>query len=105
MSNVILSKDADKSLCLIYKEYLSRRKNNISKSSASLFDSFTFKTLFPDVNQDDFISDLSELNKNKFIKLFVDGSFSLEVNAIIYMENRFKNGLTEVADFISKFIP
>jgi hypothetical protein len=27
------------------------------------------------------------------------------IPAIIYMENRFKNGLKEVTDFISKFIP
>lgn len=105
MSNIELSKDADKSLCLIYKEYLSRRKNNISKDSARMFQSTSFETLFPNVNQDDFASDLCELHKSKLIKMFTEGSFVLNTEAIIYMENRFKNGLTDVVDFISKLIP
>lgn len=105
MSNIILSKDADKTLCLIYKEYLSRRKNNVCKADASLFNSSKFEELFPDVNMRDFMSDLTELKNNDFIKLYIEGSFILTSNAIIYMENRFKNGLVELTDFIAKFIP
>lgn len=105
MAEITLSKDAYKTLCLIYKEYLSRRKNNISKSSSSMFQSTNFETLFPDVNQEDFMSDLSELKKHNFVKLYIDGSFILNSEAVVYMENRFKNGLIEVVDFISKFIP
>lgn len=105
MSNIILSKDADKTLCLIYKEYLSRRKNNVCKTDASLFNSSKFEELFPDVNMRDFMSDLTELKNNDFIKLYIEGSFILNSNAIIYMENRFKNGLIELTDFIAKFIP
>ena len=38
--------------------------------------------------------------------LYGDYSYKyVEDPAIIYMENRFKNGLKEVTDFISKFIP
>lgn len=105
MSEVTLSKDADKSLCLIYKEYLARRKNNISKDSARMFQSTSFDALFPDINRRDFMSDLSELKRNNFIKMFTEGSFELNAEAVIYMENRFKNGLTDVVDFISKLIP
>lgn len=105
MAEITLSKDAYKALCLIYKEYLSRRKNNISKSSSSMFQSTNFETLFPDVNQEDFMSDLSELKRHNFVKLYIDGSFILNSEAVVYMENRFKNGLIEVVDFISKFIP
>lgn len=105
MSDIILSKDADKTLCLIYKEYLSRRKNNLSKSSSSCFESSSLEKLFPDVNMEDFFCDLSELKKNNLIELYLEGSFILNSNAIIYMENRFKKGLIEVTDFIAKFIP
>lgn len=105
MAEITLSKDAYKTLCLIYKEYLSRIKNNISKSSSSMFQSTNFETLFPDVNQEDFMSDLSELKRHNFVKLYIDGSFILNSEAVVYMENRFKNGLIEVVDFISKFIP
>ena len=105
MAEITLSKDAYKTLCLIYKEYLSRRKNNISKSSSSMFQYTNFETLFPDVNQEDFMSDLSELKRHNFVKLYIDGSFILNSEAVVYMENGFKNGLIEVVDFISKFIP
>ena len=105
MAEIILSRDADKTLCLIYKEYLSRRKNNISKSSASMFQSTTFETLFPNVNQSDFITDLSELKKSHLVRIHLDISFILNSEAVVYMENRFKNGFIELTDFISKFIP
>lgn len=105
MSNIILSRDADKALCLIYKEYLSRRKNNISKSSACCFNSTDFYTLFPSVNMEDFSSNLEELKGNHLIELYIEGSFILNSNAIVYMENRFKNGILELSDFIAKFIP
>ena len=86
MAEITLSKDAYKTLCLIYKEYLSRRKNNISKSSSSMFQSTNFETLFPDVNQEDFMSDLSELKRHNFVKLYIDGSFILNSEAVVYME-------------------
>lgn len=105
MSDILLSKDADKTLCLIYKEYLSRRKNNVCKSDASRFRASELENLFPSVNQRDFMTDLNELKKNNLVKLFIEGSFILNSDAIVYMENRFKNGLIEVTDFISKFLP
>lgn len=36
-----------------------------------------------------------------FIKIYIDGSFKITKELVIYMENRFKNGLNEVMDFIS----
>ena len=48
---------------------------------------------------------LAELKRAGLIKLYLYDGFSLNDDAIIYMENRFKNGLSEVMDFISKFIP
>lgn len=105
MSDILLTRDADKTFCLIYKEYLSRRKNSLPKASASFFEKPTFKTLFPDINDSDFMSYIDELNRNNLITKYIDGGFVIRDEGIIYMENRFKNGFTEVIDFISKFIP
>ena len=70
-----------------------------------MFQVTSFETLFPNVNISDFMTDLSELKKYNFVKMFIEGSFALNSEAIVYMENRFKNGLIEVTDFIAKFIP
>lgn len=102
-----LTKDTDKFLCEIYAEFLSRRKSGLSKSSAKCFSApgklvteFMQGTL-----PEDIYDCLEELQKVKFIRRNVTGSFRLEDSAIIYMEQRFKNGFKEVTDFIAKFIP
>lgn len=102
-----LTKDTDKMLCFFYEEYLTRRKSGIEKSQAKEFDSpdqlitqFMQGTL-----PNDIFESLYELRKHNLIKLYVDGGFTLRSEAIVYMENRFKNGLIEIADFIAKFIP
>ena len=104
MNSVILTKDADKTLCILYKEYL-YRKDNISKFNASQIEESYFDILFPNQNNDDLIEELIELKNNGLITLDIAGNVRLHTNAIIYMENRFKNGLSEVVDFITKFIP
>lgn len=37
--------------------------------------------------------------------MYYSGGFFANDHFIIYMENRFKNGLNEVIEFISKLIP
>lgn len=98
-----LTKDADKLACTLYKEYLSKRKSGVSKSDAKYFESIV--NLLPDWHPDDIDETLSELKRAGFVKRYVSGDFVLLDDLIIYMENRFKNGLTEVTDFITKFIP
>lgn len=105
MSNLELTKDADTTMCLIYEKYLTRIKNNISKSEASLFEAFKFNQDFPSLKHDDLLTNLNELQHNNLITKYIDGSFVLKSDGIIYMENRFKKGLIEVTDFIAKFIP
>ncbi len=102
MPNVLLTKSTDKVLCQLYKEYLSRIKNNISKSNALVFDTTSISQLFG--NQDiDF--EISELKKNSLIEAWITGEVLLRSEAIVYMENRFKNGLIEITDFIAKLKP
>lgn len=54
---------------------------------------------------DDYLYTIGELKRANFVKTYLDGTFIITEHCVIYMENRFKNGLKEVTDFISKFIP
>lgn len=102
-----LTKDADKLLCQIYAEYLKRRKNGVRKSQAIHFEAppLLVEEFLCGEHPDDVSDLIFDLAKINFVEAYLDASFYLTDNAIIYMENRFKNGLIEVADFISKFIP
>jgi hypothetical protein len=98
-----LTKDADKVICYIYKEYLERRKSGMSKSEAKRFkmDFYQNIKVLSKWSDDDVSDTLRELHSKEFIKREISGSFSLLDSAITYMENRFKKGLSEVMDFIS----
>lgn len=112
MSNIVLSKDADYLICLIYKNYLQLRKNGCSKSDAKILgNSQDVNTkIIPKWSFADTDDTCRELIKKQLLdnRIYVDnycGYMSLSDEGIIYMENRFKNGLIEVTDFIAKFIP
>ena len=102
-----LTKDADKLCCSVYKSYLSQRKEGVSKANAKHFlcDFYNGIPVLSSWSDDDIDETLDELKRAGFIKKYVDGGFLLQDSFIIYMENRFKNGLAEVTDFIIKFIP
>ena len=102
-----LTRDADKMICVIYKAFLQKRKDGHSKSEARRFDESRLKE-FPAFNSwqmQDISDTIRELHSKGLVKKFVTGDFELSDSSIVYMENRFKNGLLEVTDFISKFIP
>lgn len=102
MTNILLTKSTDKVLCKLYKEYLSRIKNNVSKSNALVFDTTSISQLF---ENKDINFEISELKKNSLIEAWITGEVLLRSEAIVYMENRFKNGLIEITDFIAKLKP
>lgn len=98
-----LTKDADKVICCVYKEYLERRKSGMSKSQAKEFDGNFYRNVkaLSKWNSSDVSDTLQELHNKQYIKKNIIGDFSLLDDAVVYMENRFKNGLSEVMDFIS----
>ena len=102
-----LTKDADKMICCIYKTFLQRRKDGINKSQAAQFEDTYFSTdnKLSSWPYGDISDTLFEINKKKLVKSNICGGFKLTDNGIFYMENRFKNGLSEVIDFLSKLIP
>lgn len=105
-----LTKDADELLCLMYKSYLDKRKTNSSKKECNYFGTTydIHKSLLPDQYFDDADELVWELKRNNLIVGHhgdnILTEISLSSSAIAYMENRFKNGIKELADFISKLI-
>lgn len=104
MSETQLTKDTYRILCELYKIYLQRRKDGMSKSEAVYFceTQNIQNTYMPEITSDDYYDSVVELKNSGYVKMYVDGGFVLDNQAIILMENRFKNGLSDVMDFISK---
>ena len=103
-----LTRDAYKLLVLLYKRYLERRSEGVSKSLARRFgnvEDVRCQLLLSD-QPDDVLETLRELSRSKMIFcVYGDDSvvfFDLTDQAIIAMENRFRNGVSDVLDFIGK---
>lgn len=100
------TKDTSKVLTAIYKTYLERRKDGYSKSSAKQFDLEFYKDIscLSSWSEDDILDSLSELSKAKFIKEYISGDFEVQDSLIIQMENRFKNGISEVTKYLADLV-
>jgi hypothetical protein len=102
-----ITKDANLMLCTLYKAYLEKRKAGTSKADAKYFGNHVKiqEQYFPDISPDDVDETLRELWRSKFIDARgYDGHVcysTLTDDAIIYMENRFKRGLSEVIETIA----
>lgn len=106
--SIKLTKDADALVCLLYKEYCQKRKDGVSKLYAKMFSGSEEiqKTIAPKWSFEDVNEICNELSRVSFLKcLHGDGIVqhcSLTDDAIIYMENRFKDGLDSVLDYLAK---
>ena len=103
--DVSLTKDADKLICVIYKEYLSRRKAGADKRSAKDFgDPFSWPESFSqEFSVNDFSDTLPELKHAGLINLYIHDGFQIKDDAIIYMEQRFPDGISGVLEWMAKF--
>lgn len=106
-----MTKDALKVLRRIYERYLERLRDGFSRSDARSLGSIDeiYTELFPDIKIDDLDDCLRELDREGFLNCDY-GSDSiydseLTTSAIELLENRTKNQILSIADFISKFIP
>lgn len=102
MMSMELTKDADKFLCVLYKEYLQRRKSGIPRRGCKYFSSEELKNLFPNDSFDDLMDYATELKKAFGVFIDIVGGLSLSDQAVIFMENRFPNGIASVLDWIAK---
>lgn len=104
---MLLTKDADKLACSMYKSYLENRESGMSKLNSRHFevDEITAYKLCSSWSISDIKSTVAELKSAGLGDMYYSGGFFANEQFIIYMENRFKNGFLDVVDFISKFIP
>lgn len=106
-----LTKESEKLLCLIYADFLKKRKADLSKTKSKLLGSSydIHQHLCSDWDFEDVDDSCRELNRAELLDCFwADGiayNVSLTDIGISHMENRFKNNLNEITDFITKFIP
>ncbi|MBP3272629.1 MAG: hypothetical protein J6M17_10460 [Ruminococcus sp.] len=102
-----ITRESEKLLCCMYKIYLDRRKNNISRSEAKTFDDdfYSSEKQLEKYSDSDISDCLEELEQKGYIKSDVLDNVELTNDTIIYMENRFINGAKEVLDFLCNFIP
>ena len=98
-----LTKAADKFLCLVYAVYLKRVKEGVPRSDAANFwaDESWKCELFSGLPDSDYRDIVRELAAAFDLSADMEGSFILSHNALVYMENRFKNNLKEVLDYVS----
>ena len=100
--SIELTNGSRKALKNAYDLYCKRIKEGKSKTSAVYFDAPGWGGGPKIEGMDDA---QNELKAAGFIKTDILGGFELTDKAIILMENRKKDALMGVADFISKFIP
>ena len=106
-----LTKDSEKLLCVMYKDYLEKRKSGMSKSRANYFGTshVIHEELLPKWSFEDVDDTCRELSRAGLINCSWADNIAIWISisdlAISYMENRFKNGLLGVVDFLTKFIP
>lgn len=106
-----ISRDADKLLCILYKSFLEKRKSGQSKVNAKFFGSSRniHEDLLPSWIFEDVDDTCRELSQNEFLDCLWGDNIAYQVwlsdKAITYMENRFKNGLSEVISFLANLLP
>lgn len=101
---VQLTKAGDKLICLIYKEYLSRRKDGEDKRKTKDFaNPFAWPdSMLQNFPRDDISDTLPELKHAGLIDLYAHDGFQLKDEAIVYMEQRFPEGVASVLDWLAK---
>lgn len=100
----MLTKDSDRMLCEIYKHYLSRVECGTPKVRAKDFGTPENwpAGLFSDWNQSDAHETLLELKRAGMIRVYLNRGFVLLDAAIVYMENRTANKISEGLDMAGK---
>ena len=107
---VRLTRDADRLIAMIYKKYLERRKAGALREAAKCFGSS--RQLRDDLALSMPLEDVDslcfELHDFGYLSVLpADGSIyriMLTNPGIADLENRFKDGLSAVIDFLSKFL-
>jgi hypothetical protein len=103
-----LTKDADALICLLYKQYCQKLKDGVPKTQAKIFGGLEDiqKTIAPKWTLEDLDETCKELDRSGLLKCHYADNIvwfaQLSDTGIIYMENRFKNNLDNVLDYLNK---
>lgn len=105
---VELTKEADAMICVLYREYLTRREHKVSIDNACLFhdDCSIHENFFPQWPLEDVTAVCWQLHRKKLLHASRGDNHANNVflteEGIIYMEGRFGHKLEVVADWIGK---
>lgn len=101
-----LTKEAGKLLAVMYKEYLSRRKEGQGKGSAKYFDWMYLAGLTPISAwpEGDLSDALNELKRHGLATVYITGDCELSDDAIAILEDRFVDGLVAVTAYVSQLM-
>ena len=108
MAEIKLTKDSDALICALYKEYLQRRKDGTPKNDAKYFGGADYiqQNIVPKWSLGDTEETLWELHRAGLLVCKpADNTVHFAIltdDGIVYMENRFKDGLSEVLGYIEK---
>ena len=105
-----LTKDSDAVICVMYKAYLENRERGISKADAKQFGEAEDLHIshFPNLSIEDLNETILELKRAGLVDCEIwiadndVGDIAIKDAGIIYMENRFKNGIKGVLDYLGK---
>ena len=106
-----LTRESEKLICLMYKQYLKMRSAGYSKADANYFgDTHNLhESFFPSMLFEDFDELVLELKRNGYINGGPGNDILSHIYitspCIVYMENRFKNGLKDLLTFLANFLP
>lgn len=101
-----LSRDTNKLIDVLYKEYLERIKKGSSKRDAKMIGGSDYiqKVLINKWKKNDIDDMCRELDRNGYVQcVYGDGSVDKLIlldSTIIYMESRFKTGIKKVLETI-----
>ena len=98
-----LTHDGDNLICCLYKMYLEARKNGVDKLDARQFDYDFWKQsgFLLRMSAEDAADTVFELEHAGLVEMYTDGGFKLTDAAIVYMEQRFANGIKDVLDYFA----
>lgn len=108
MDQIRLTKEADALICVLYREYLQRRKAGVAKSDAKCFSgaSYIHSQLMPKWSFEDIDETCRELSRAGMLNcMYADNVTyfaAISDAGIIYMENRFADGIASVFSHLEK---
>lgn len=101
-----ITKESEKIICYLYRCFLKKRDKGESKTSAKEFNDNFWRSnkKLSKWNSEDIEVCLLELQQHNYIKRNILGDIILTDSVIVYMENRFSRGLSDVWGIITDLL-